>query len=49
MCPYCGDIVEDDVCEYRNDSSFHCSECGKDSDLNVDYTVHFTTTQREKK
>ena len=47
MCPYCGYVLEDDTYEYHNDKSFDCPECGKTSDLEVEYTTHFTTSKRE--
>ena len=43
MCPYCGDITDDDLGEYRDNDSFTCIECEKESKLSIEYTVHFTT------
>lgn len=45
MCPYCGDVIYDDLYDYHNDDAYRCEECGKVSTLCVEYTVHFTTTK----
>ena len=48
MCPYCGFVLEDDVFEYHDTSTFQCPECDKKSDLSVEYTAHFTTSKIEE-
>lgn len=47
MCPYCGEIFEDDTNELRNSDKFECYECEKVSNLSVDFTVHYTTSIKE--
>jgi len=47
MCPYCGDVISDDLYDYHEDRVYECEECGKTSDLSVDYTVHFTTVKQD--
>lgn len=49
MCPYCGAIFEDDIGELQNNDEFECDECEKVCDLSVDFTVHWTTSQKEVK
>lgn len=46
MCPYCGHVLTD-VFEEHNSKTFTCGKCERDSDLDVEYTVHFTTTKRD--
>ena len=43
MCPYCGYVKESDVYEYNDDTSFECPECGKESELTIEATFHYTT------
>lgn len=45
MCPYCGDVVEDDLSELHGDTKFTCYECDKESDLSVEYSASYTTTK----
>lgn len=47
MCPYCGYVQDQDVFEMHDSTSFTCPECDKESDLDKEYTTHFTTTKRD--
>ena len=46
MCPYCGYVDDEIEGEQHNCSTFDCPECEKESNLEVEYTSHFTTTKK---
>jgi len=47
MCPYCGHVREDDIAELHRNNTYDCYECDKESDLEIEYTAHYTTTKKE--
>lgn len=44
ICPYCGH-EETDSWEWNKDHTYECGECGKKSDLTVDYTIEYSTSK----
>lgn len=42
ICPYCGDMIEDDLYEYRQ-HKYRCDKCNKQYELEVEYKATFIT------
>ena len=47
MCPYCSEVVDCDASEYIDDDEFNCPECGKESDLEVEWDFRARTIKKE--
>ena len=49
ICPYCGHVVDDT--EYHaspdSDSTGTCDECGKEFDLEIEYSASYYTKKQE--
>ena len=45
-CPYCGKIIDDTDYD-ENDNTAECQDCGRVCDLDVMYSVSYTTTKPE--
>lgn len=47
MCPYCGEVLKDDIHEFLNDDTFECEVCGKESDMELEMIAGVTTSKRD--